>query len=480
MTNISQRIARAALAQGVTSIIGKAIAASSIIVLARLLYPEDFGLQTIAFMVLALANLISGYGFQTYIIQTKNLKQEDLDACYTLNIIFACILGLLVGGTGIAWNDLPGELDNILMFYGLMIALSAISQTRLAVMKRELKFRESSIAELAFSVSSSLARVGLALVGFGALCFPIGDLVGTFVKLLVTQSISHEAIKIRITSVAKSKTVLAFGAYSIFIGFGNYIGNHLDKAILAASQPLAAVGIYGFATTMSAMFYYAVILPQSNVFIASIARLEGNCEAVRNLLSKTARIIVTIALPFHMLWILDADRIITVIFGTKWIEAAPIVSILSIDFLLRSACGGFSGLAISLGYAHLEARLKMINTAIFSLIMIGAWLSELDLIGFAFAYLFSSIVVTANNVIYNGSLIQFKLKPFISNLLIPIALALVSTLLWLFVRKVVYGWPDLYALVASSGIWLGMYTFLTFTFNRSVIEQLRRNINPPY
>lgn len=66
------------------------------IALARLLFPEDYGLFAITMLITGLGNLFSHFGFQSYIIQAPELTAETLNTCYTLNVALALLMGLRV------------------------------------------------------------------------------------------------------------------------------------------------------------------------------------------------------------------------------------------------------------------------------------------------------------------------------------------------------------------------------------------------
>lgn len=472
MKDIGSGIARAAMAQGATAVVGKAATVVSTILLARLLYPEDFGLQTFAFMVMGLANMFSNFGFQTYIIQAKKLSTEQLDICFTLNIVFSAVLGLLVGSIGFVWPATPLMFREMLVLYGAMIFVSGLSYSQLAVMKRQLQFRGPSRAELAFSLTSSFCRVVFAFAGFGALCFPMGDLLGALVRWLASRQIGGVSLRMRMPRGAESGEVLRFGAYTTSVGLASFVANQVDKALLTATHPAASIGFYGFATTMSAMFYNAFIVPQSSVFLAAFARLQDDINGARKILAASSRFIFSLALPLNVMWLLEAERIVTVVFGDRWLEAAPLIRILAVDYLVRSMFSGITGLQLSFGRAREAALTKWLNSALFVTFMLVAWAVKMDIQGYAMMFVAASILSTAHNIHVNGKLVNFNLAPYLGNLLAPAAIALVSTAVWWLARREFSTRPALLPLAVAGGAWLTTYIALTGIFNRIVVDQL--------
>ena len=62
------------------------------IVLARLLLPEDFGLVVIVTIFITMAGLLVESGFSEALIQKKNPDEKDFSSVFYLNIIVAIVL----------------------------------------------------------------------------------------------------------------------------------------------------------------------------------------------------------------------------------------------------------------------------------------------------------------------------------------------------------------------------------------------------
>lgn len=64
-------------------------------VLARLLTPDEFGLVTLASVLLTFIGLLSNMGLSPAIIQEQNLTQKDINSLFTFTIIVGLILSCL-------------------------------------------------------------------------------------------------------------------------------------------------------------------------------------------------------------------------------------------------------------------------------------------------------------------------------------------------------------------------------------------------
>lgn len=466
MTGLNTRIVRASTAQGVTSLVGKVVSLLLTIVLARLLFPEDYGLFTLAMIVTGLANLLGQFGFQSYIIQAEKLTPETLNTCYTLNVAFSAALGLLIAALGLLWPNAPTLLPEMLALYGLHVFLSGLTYIELALLKRELAFGQSSRVELAYTFTSMAARVGFAAAHTGALCFPLGDVLGSLVRWLFVRRLRPSGLRLAVPQRTASREALVFGMHATSVGIASFVANQTDKMLVSTAHPMAAVGLYTFGNNAAAMFYNAFIVPQMSVFFATFARLRQDLEGARRVLLISSRLIFSFALPLNVLWLLEPQRLLEAIFGARWIPAAPLVQVFAVDYLMRSLFSGVTGLQMSFGRAADAARTKWINALVFVVFLLAATALGVDIVGYAIAYVAANFVATAHNLRVNGRIIEVNWISYASNLAAPTAIALVSTMAWAFTRdyfEPLALWPSLLGL---AGTWLLTFTLLSLVFNR--------------
>jgi PST family polysaccharide transporter len=482
MSDLAARISRASMAQGTTTLLGKAANMLLGIVLARLLYPEDYGLFTITLIITGLANMVSNFGFQSYIIQAEELTQTSLNTCYTLNVLFSLALGLVVAAIGWLWPHPPAMLPEMLAMYGLLVFLSGLSYIELALLKRELEFSKSSRVDLTFTVVSMGGRVAFAAAHLGALCFPLGDVLGGLVRWLMVRRMSHTPLRMAKPDRAESREALWFGMHSTSIGVASFVANQIDKMLVALNYPIASIGLYGFGNNTASMFYNAFIVPQTGVFLATFARLRGDLAQARRTLNASSRLIFTFSLPVQLALLLDTDRVVAAVFTAKWLAAAPLVRIFALDYLQRSMFSGITGIQLSFGLAGRAARTKWIGASFFIVSLLVATLLHASILQYAIAYLVASIAGSALNVIVNGRVLVLHWGEYFRNLLPPAVVGVLTALPFAWVVASTGSLGLWRAVAVDLSVLAGLYAVLTLVLNRAPLLQLlslRRNISRP-
>src|SRR5438105_1654780 len=77
-------------------LLDRLIGVLSIVILARLLVPADFGLVALATAVVAMIELLSAFNFDAALIQSQHAVRTHYDTAWTLNIALGTICALLV------------------------------------------------------------------------------------------------------------------------------------------------------------------------------------------------------------------------------------------------------------------------------------------------------------------------------------------------------------------------------------------------
>jgi teichuronic acid exporter len=65
----------------------------SMIILTRILSPEDYGIYTIAIIFVFIANILRDFGVNNYLIKEETLTNEKLRSAFSLMIIISTLVG---------------------------------------------------------------------------------------------------------------------------------------------------------------------------------------------------------------------------------------------------------------------------------------------------------------------------------------------------------------------------------------------------
>ena len=131
------------------------------IVLARLLSPEHYGVLSIMIIFTTLANVFIQTGFNTALIQNKDVDEDDYSSVFWVSIFIAVVLyaALFLAAPFIAdFYNMPSIVTPFRVL-ALMLFPGAINSIQLAKISRELNFKKVFVSNLGAIVVSGIAGI---------------------------------------------------------------------------------------------------------------------------------------------------------------------------------------------------------------------------------------------------------------------------------------------------------------------------------
>ena len=138
------------------------------IVLARLLWPEAFGLVALAMSFVSVANYLIENGLTLFLIRKKDLEDDDAFTLFLANSMFAlAIILLLVFFSSWIANWLgEEEVKWLLIVSSSAILFNALGSVHKALLTRDLSFKGQTIILLISAVLSGFIAVITGYLNF--------------------------------------------------------------------------------------------------------------------------------------------------------------------------------------------------------------------------------------------------------------------------------------------------------------------------
>lgn len=229
-------------------------------VLARIIDNHQFGLLTVALVIIALADTLSDFGIANSIIQRKEIGYLELTTLYWLNVglgIVVCVAMFLLSETIAHVLNNP-ELAQLIKTLSLAFVVIPHGQQFRALMQKELAFNKIGMIE----ISSVLAGFTFTVVSAHfwplALTAILGYLVNSTLRTLLFgyfgRRIYRPGLHFSLASVSSN---LCFGAWLTADSIINYINTNLSTLVLARTLGAGVAGGFNLARNVA-------VVPRSN------------------------------------------------------------------------------------------------------------------------------------------------------------------------------------------------------------------------
>ena len=317
------------LISAVLGVIGTAI-------LARSLNPEAFGLTAMAFAIVGLVGIFSNLSLKNAIVQRKGLRRTQVSSIFWLNAIFAVVLaGICIGFAPVgAWFYEDGRIFGIIAVSSIQFILSALHLPHLALLERNLLFREVTIASVLEVFTAQGTAIAMAWQGFGYWSLVVGPLIGrlaTTIFLWIACSWRPEGITID----EQVKSMLAFGANLSLSSLASFLNRNTDDFLLGRWAGPSALGLYNQAYKIFTYPMDFLFQPMSSVAIPILSRIQDDPDRYRPTYLRILSLLLAGTAGTGVLLVGASDFIVAILLGPQWEAAGPILAILGIGVIFQ-------------------------------------------------------------------------------------------------------------------------------------------------
>jgi O-antigen/teichoic acid export membrane protein len=408
----------------------KAISVVSSIILARLLVPEDFGLVAICMSIYGLIELLSYFGFGSYLIQKTDATAEDYNNTWSLKLLFALSSAvLLVLTSGLAANFFNEQrVQPLLWMLALISAVTGLSNIGTVNFQKHLDFKAEMLFQIIPKVVTFFFTIGAALALRSYWALVIGMLVNEIFNVLLSYRMSSFRPKFELK---KSRQIFSFSKWILLDNCASYLNKKLPSVISGYQLGPASTGLFSLADEIGSLPTAEVTAPINRATFPIYAANKDDRAQLTHIYLSTLNLNATLSLPAAVGIALISPLFVPVVLGVQWLSVVPILQLLAL-------AGFFASLSTNVGYIFLAKGaprfLLWINAgrAFFTVSLLLFLVPLWGLTGLASALLLSAVAMLFITQVLARRVIDITVFSFIKSIYRPVCgVVVMSSMLWL-------------------------------------------------
>lgn len=306
-----------------------------IMVMARLLSPQEFGIVAMVVTVTGIYELFTSTGLSTATIQRETITHQQISTLFWVNLLVGGVLALVCIASApllVKFYHEP-RLFWVTVVMGAGFFVNALGIQHSALLQRDLRYVRITAIELSAQLCSMSVGIGMALAGYGYWALIGSTLMApafTTVAVWIVTGWRPGAPKLD----ADVKSMLGFGGIMTINGVVIYIAYNLDKLLIGRVWGADALGLYSRA-------YQVINIPTGNInaavggiTFAALARLQSDPPRFRNYFLKAYTLVISMTAPVTIFSAIFAVDLIRVLLGSQWGHAVPIFQLLTPTVLI--------------------------------------------------------------------------------------------------------------------------------------------------
>lgn len=327
-----------------------AIQSVAVIVLARLLTPEDIGVFSVAFALTTLAHTLREFGVTQYVVQVRHLDRATLRNAFGIALVVGVSVGGLLfaaGGPASRFYGAP-DLGRVLRVLAVTFLLIPVSIVAYAMLTRTLRFRTLYGLQLVGGTVQVATSIALAGAGAGPVSMAWGTLASAVVTVAVLAVRFPQWVFIR-PSFREWRPVAGFGSWASATALVTEIGLAIPDLVIGRLLGFSAVAYYSRALGLINLYRQSVEAALLPVALPGFAAGHHAGTDLRPDYRRATALLTGIAWPFFAVLAVLAGPVIQVLFGDQWQRAVPVTRILCLAFAIQATVFLAGPLLVALG-----------------------------------------------------------------------------------------------------------------------------------
>jgi lipopolysaccharide exporter len=301
----------------------------STLFLVRLLVPADFGLVAMGTTILAVVEIMGAFGFDTVLIYRQSASRPHYDTAWTFNVIVAtggALVLLALAAPAAQFYNEP-RLIVVIALMALSSWVQGFENIGVVDFRKSLEFNREFLFLLSKKLVSFAVTVPLAFALRNYWALVIGTVVSKFAGVLASYVL--HPYRPRFSLAAKADLF----HFSKWLFLNNLILLVRDRsAEFAIGRILGPhdLGLYSISHEISDLPTQQLTAPVNRAVFPAYAKQAHDLAQLRSSFLQVVAVLWLIALPVGAGIALTASLFVPVVLGPNWLEAVPILRILTV------------------------------------------------------------------------------------------------------------------------------------------------------
>lgn len=307
------------------------------LILAKLLFPEDFGLFVLASVCMGFVETFVQSGFQAAIIQRDSVERKHLDGAWTLHILKGFILGstMFLCAPLMAHFFNEPQLTIIIRVLSIILFIEGFSNIGIVMLQKEFQFGKKLLYDFSFNI------IEMIVVTIGAFLFSnvwalvVGAIAGRFAAVVL--SYYFHPYRPRLTlHFEGAKELFRFGRWVWFGGVLTFFISRGDGVAIGKILSVEDLGYYQLAFSLALLPALEIVRSLGGVFFPLFARLKDNEYKLVESFTRSSQMMMCVIMPVSTGIFLLAEPMVRLLYGARWLPMVGVLRLLVVYGLFKS------------------------------------------------------------------------------------------------------------------------------------------------
>jgi PST family polysaccharide transporter len=333
---------------GLSRIVAEALGLVTMVALARLVSPAEYGTAVVVLILPMLASILTFEGFGAFIVQRRTCTREHVGSAVLMSIASGLLLTLLVLVLSPLFADevFGSGTSELAQMCAPIFLISSFAAVPRALLLRRLDWKWLNMTEVIQLIATSIVSLALAVAGLGSEALILGALAGGAAVSAVVMAVAPSGLPR--WHPASARAIVRYGTPAAISGFTATLQSNVTFLVLAGRTTPAQVGLFWRAYQVGVTYQSKISMITYRVAQPVLTR-AARMEDLRELRSRLLRINTTLIFPLLALLIVLAPDIVPWVFGPEWSGAVVPTQVLAVVGLWTILIGAIDPPMMAIG-----------------------------------------------------------------------------------------------------------------------------------
>lgn len=421
------------------------------VILARILDPEHYGVLSLMVIFVTLANVFIQNGFNTALIQNKDVTEEDYSSVFWVSMgIAAALYGVIF--LAAPWIAVAYDMPDIvspLRVLALMLLPGALNSVQLAKVSREMNFKKVFYSNISGILLSGVVGIVIALLGGGLWALVVQTMLNTAVACLVMCFTVNWKVRF-VCNWGRVKILFSYGWKLLVSSLLDTLYQDVRSLVIGLKYDSGTLGYYNRGKQFPQFIINAINGAVQSVLLPAMSAQQDEKAKVKVLMRNSISLSSYIIFPVMAGLAGVATPLVRLLLTDKWLPCVPYLQAYCFSFAFYPVHTSNLQAINAMGRSDIFLKLELIKKGIGMLALAIAVFCFDSPIAIAITGVFTGLISCFINAAPNKKLIDYsyleQMKDIVPSLVVAllmfvsvlaVELLQMGTLITLFVQVII-------------------------------------------
>ena len=397
------------------------------IVLARILDPEHYGVLSLMIIFVNLANVFIQHGFNTALVQNKDVTEEDYSSVFWIVLIVATVIYAVLFFSAPVISVFYKMPDLTAPFRALCLMLfpGALNSVQIAIVSRKMDFKHIFRSNITAILIAGVAGIAAAIAGWGLWAL----VIQTFLNVAVATAVMWFSVRWRprlVCNAQRVKVLFSYGWKLMVSHFIDVLYQDIRSLAIGKKYNSETLGYYNRGKQFPQFIINAINSTVQSVMLPAMSKKQDEKTKIKAMMRNSISLSSYIIFPIMAGLAAVAKPLVSIILTDKWLPCVPYMQIYCFTLAFYPVHSCNLQAINAMGRSDIFLKLEIFKKALGMVLLVIALVFFRTPIAIAMTGVFSTGINIVVNALPNKKLINYsvfeQLRDFVPQFLLSLTM----------------------------------------------------------